>query len=255
MEQKEKNKEQKEIIFFSCKDTKMRIAICDHDITFLKKLKSILYSYCENRRLDVVVDCYCRGEDMLASGVRYNVAFLNYTLCGENGLEIAKILRKENNYTAIIFISSDANFVYEAFKVSPYRFLLMPVDKAKLFGVMNEFFEEYGKNYPLWIKSRDDTFCLSTGDIYYLEADNKHCFIHLENEQISCNRTMARVFDVLPKYCFLKINRAFIINLNFVVRYNSDLVYLKNGEQLHISRNYFKSFKEGYLNFLNPRLP
>lgn len=255
MERKESIWERKEKILFSYKEIKMRIALCDRNKMFLKNLKSILYRYCESRRLDVVIDCYCKGEDMLASGLRYNVAFLNYTLCGENGLEIAKILRREYYNTAIIFMSSNQDFVFDAFKVNPYRFLLKPIKSEDLFIVMDEFFEEYGKDYPLWIKSRDSVFCLNTGDIYYLEADNKHCFIHLKEEKLPCNRTMARVFEVLPKYSFLKINRAFIINLNFITGYNSDLVFLKNGEKLHISRKYFKSFKQGYFEYLNPRMP
>lgn len=255
MERKTNLEERKEKILFSYKETKMRIALCDRDTIFLKKLKAMLYCYAESRRLDIVVDCYRCGEDMLNSKVRYNLIFLGYWLCGRNGLEIAKLLRCQNDFTAIIFMSSDTHFVFEAFKVSPYRFLVCPLKEAELFSVLDEFFEKYGSDYPLWIKSREDTVCLNTGDIYYLEADNKHCYIHLENEVIACNRTMARVFDVMPKQCFFKINRAFIINLKFVARYNSDQVYLKNGEALHISRNYLKSFKSEYFDFSNPRLP
>lgn len=255
MERKEEFKERKGKILFSYKETKMRIAICDSNITFLKHLKSIIYTYCEKRRFDFVVDCFCKGEEMLASGIKYNVAFIGFDLCGDDGLQIAKAMRKENSFTAIIFISDDMHFVFEAFKVNPYRFMLKPVEKTELYSVMDDFFDEYGNDYPLWIKNREDTVCLNTGDIYYLEADNKHCFIHLEKEKIHCNRTMARVFEVLPKNSFFKINRAFIVNLNFIAKYNNDLVYLKNGENLHISRNYFKSFKDRYFEFINPRLP
>lgn len=255
MEQKAKLEERKGITLFSYKEAKMRIALCNRDINLLKKLKNIFYLYAERKRLDIVVDCYCRGEDMLKSDVRYDLIFLDYYLGGKNGLEIAKLLRNKNEYTAIIFMSSNTQFVFEAFKVSPYRFLVPPIGQQELFSVLDEFFEKYGKDYPIWIKSREDTVSINTSDIYYLEADNKHCFINLENQQLHCNRTMARVFAVLPKYNFLKINRAFIVNLNYIVRYNNDSVYLSNGTSLHISCNYLKNFKDEYYNFLNPRLP
>lgn len=255
MERKEKIEERKEKILISYKEAKMRIALCNREINFIKKLKKTFYRYAESRRLDIVVDCYFRGEDMLESNVRYNLIFLDYYLCGKNGMEISKLLRKKNDYSAIIFISSNTEFVFDAFKVNPYRFLVPPIGERELFSVLDEFFEKYGKDYPIWIKNREDTVSINTADIYYLEADNKHCFVHLEKRGFHCNRTMARVFAVLPKYNFSKINRAFIVNMNYVVRYNSDLVYLSNGTSLHISRNYLKSFKEEYFNFLNPRLP
>lgn len=255
MEQKTRLEERKEKILFSYKETKMRIAICDRDITFLKKLKMLLYRYAEQKRLDILVDCYSCGEDMLNSGVRYNLVFLGYHLTGRNGLEIARLLRRKNDFTTIIFMSSDTHFVFDAFKVSAYRFLVRPLKEKEFFSELDDFFEKYGNDYPLWVKSREDTVCLNTGDIYYLEADNKHCYIHLEKDSIPCNRTMARVFEVMPKRCFIKINRAYIINLNFVTKYNSDQVYLKNGKALHISRNYLKSFKKEYFEFSNPRMP
>jgi len=90
--------------------------------------------------------------------------------------------------------------------------------------------------------------------ILYLEANNKYCYIHLENETILCKKTMARVFDALPKIYFQKINRAFIVNLNAINKYNAQNVDLKNGETLHITRTYYKNFKQEYLNFFNPKI-
>ncbi len=255
MEQKTDLEERKENILFSYEKAKMRIALCNRDIDILKKIKNIFYRYAEFMRLDIVVDCFCRGEDMLKSDVKYNLVFLDYYLKGKNGLEIAKLLRKQNEYIAIVFLSSNTEFVFEAFKVSPYRFLVPPICQKELFTVLDEFFEKYGKDYPIWIKSREDIVNINTADIYYLEADNKYCFIHLKDESLHCNRTMAKVFAVLPKHNFLKINRAFIVNLNYVVKYNNDSVYLSNGSMLHISRNYLKIFKEEYFSFLNPRMP
>lgn len=254
MEQEVIKREQKKIIF-SCKDVKMRIALCDRNKSFLKQIKNMIYKYAEAKRLDIVVDCYLSGEDMISSGESYNVFILGYGLMGANGLEIAKQLRCDNELSFIIFISDYTDFVFEAFKVRPYRFLVRPVSEQQLFIVLDELFNDYGKSYPIWLKCGEDIVCLSTYQIVYLEADNKHCLVHLENECLRANRTMACVYEKLPKYCFIKINRAFIVNADYIFKYNSDCVVLKNGESLHISRNYFKSFKEEYKEMRNPHLP
>lgn len=232
----------------------MRIAVCDSDIAFMKKLKYIIYCYAEQMKIDLVVECFANGEIMLACKERYNIVFIGDCLDGLGGLEIAKKIRNRNNFSAIIFMSRNTDFVFEAFKVKPYRFLVLPISDKEIITVLDDFFEEFGFGFPVCIKSGEDTFCLNTSDIVYLEANNKHSIIHLSKENIACNKTMAKVYEMLPKNHFLKINRAYIINSDYVFKYNSDYVFLKNGKTLHISRNYYSDFKKDYNMFLNPRL-
>jgi len=229
--------------------------LCNRNKKILEKLKLIIYRYAEQMRIEIVVDCYYYGEDILMSGIEYNIIFIDYFLYGKNGLEIAKELRTAGCQSAIVFTSNSTHFVLESFSVSPQAFLLSPVKEDKLLCVLNDYFKKKGADYPLWIKSGLDTVCLNTSEIVYLEANNKHCFVNLNTECIQCNRTMARVYKEMPKNHFLKINRAFIVNLDYVNKYNNDAVYLKNGAQLRISRHYLKEFKQEYRSYVNPRQP
>ena len=231
---------------------KMRIALCDWDFKLLEEIKKAIYAYAEFCRIDIVADCYNSGEKLLSSGVNYNIIFLGFRLCGIDGMKTAQRIRNNNSSVAIIFISENTDFILESFKVTPYRFLLKPIKADQIVEVLKEYFKEFGTNCPLWLKSGEDTLYLNTQDIYYLEADNKHCKVHLKNECLPCNKTMAKVHNALPKRNFSKINRAFVVNLNLVKKYNNELLYLKNGTILKISRNYIKSFKEELQNFIQP---
>lgn len=255
MEQKVNFREQRKNIVFFKKNFKMRIALCDKDENFIKTVKRSIYHYANLNRMDLVVDGYTAGEELIRSEVKYTLIFLNYTLTGINGLETAKKLRFNKNTAEIIFLSRETHFVFEAFKVKPYRFLTKPIKEDILCEALDDFFKSRSANSPLWVKDGENTFCLNACDIMYLEADNKHCFVHLDRETIGCNKTMARVYSALPHSYFYKINRAYIINLNYVQKYNNDLIYLSNGKSLHISRNYLKGFKEYYKSFCNPKIP
>lgn len=255
MEQKVVLLEQKQNITFFQKEYKMRIALCDTDKNHIKKMKNSLYRFSNLYKFEFLVDEFQSGEELLNSKNSYCLVFLDYTLPDINGLETAKLLKAKNILTAIIFLSKETHFVFEAFKVSPYRFFTKPYCEEILFETLNEFFTSFTTNYPLWVSDGLETFCLNTGDILYLEANNKHCSVHLSNKVISCNKTMAKVFATLPKHYFQKINRAYIVNFNYIAKYNNEFVFLKNGEKLHISRNYIKIFKEEYLNFSKPKIP
>lgn len=232
----------------------MLIAICDADNVFAKDLKSKLYSYSNKYRLDFVIEIFKKGEELLNSQRKYSLIFIEYYLVGMNGLETSKLLRKKNINSKIIFISQNIDFVFEIFQVNPYRFLKKPLDEKELFKMLDEYFSDNHTHYPLRINEGNDTLFLDTNEILYIEADNKHCRIHLNNRTIPYKKTMARVFADLPKMHFQKINRAFIVNLDAITKYNSENVILKNGEKLRITRTYFKNFKQNYQAYSLPKV-
>ena len=254
MEREVKIWEQHEIVSHK-KYVRMKIAICDKNYINLKTIKNIIYRYAERKKMEIVVECYYSGDELLMCDTKYHLIFLGELLADSSGLDTAINLREYNSFSSIVFISKSTELVFKSLKVNPYSFLTTPVDEISVSSLLDEFFEKFGCNYPLWLKSRNDTVCLNTNEIFFLEANNKHCFIHLNNQTLSCNHTMAKVYGVLPKNYFLKINRAFIVNINYVFKYNNDTLQLKNGTKLHISRNYLNSFKEDYRRLVSPYVP
>ena len=243
---------ERKINFSFPKGVKMRIVLCDWDNIFLKKLKNLIYRHAENYKLDLVVDCFSSGERLIDCETEYNIAFLGYRLNGINGLETAKKLRERFSNISIVFVSEYTDFVFDAFEVNPYRFLVKPISPKAICETLNHFFDEFIKNNCLLIKNRHNNTFLNATDIYFIEADNKHCYIHLRDEVLSCNHTMAKVYSLLPKRIFSKINRAFIVNLDYVQKYNTKELLLKNQKTLSIGRNFLKSFKEDYRLFKQP---
>ena len=230
---------------------KMKIAICDIDKIFLSKIKDTIYKYAAANRLEAVAECYVSGESIVGRK-DYNLIFLGYDLKGKNGLKIAENLRERGISCPIIFVSDRTDIILEVFRVQAFGFILKSQWEQKLNTLLDDFFKKMGTDYPLWVKSGEDIICLNTEEVYYLEADNKRCHIHLKDKTLISNRTMARVFELMPKNHFVKTNRAFVVNLNHISRYNNEIITLKNGETLHPSRNYYKSFKEEYRRFLRP---
>lgn len=232
----------------------MRIAICDSDIKCAQKTKNMIYDYANKRRLELLVEIYDSSEALLESENNYLLIILDYHINGLNGLETAKQLRRKNCRSTIMFLSEYTGFIFESFKVMPHSFLLKPLGKKCFFAVLDDFFLYNPLHRPLWVKSGDDVFCFETHDIFYLEADNKNCFIGLRNGKVRCKKTMARVYGNLPKTHFGKINRAYVVNFNYITGYNNECISLVNGKTLHISRNYYKSFKDEYKSFADPHV-
>ncbi|MCL2151770.1 MAG: LytTR family DNA-binding domain-containing protein [Oscillospiraceae bacterium] len=231
----------------------MRFAVCDDDMLFQNEIKKAVYTYSNMRNLDLAVDEYICGEDLLNSSYEYDVVFMDYRMSGINGLETAKILRGKNKDCVIIFLTSYSKIVYEVFEVSAFRFFEKPLDVDKLHKALDDYFTTIGDDYPILLKVGRETVCIKTNEVFYLEADNKKCFVNLVNESLHCARTMASIAAQLPASIFHKVNKAFIVNINHIKNYDKEYVYFTNGARVPASRKYLPSFKEAYKNYAKGR--
>ena len=71
----------------------MRIAICDDEVSMVQileeKIKKLLP--------DAVIDKYLSGDELIASGCKPDMLFLDIQMPGKNGKETARILRQKDD--------------------------------------------------------------------------------------------------------------------------------------------------------------
>jgi len=225
---------------------KMKIAVCDDEEVFRNSVRNAIYMYSNLYRLEFVVDEYTCGEDLLSSSDNYDIILLDYQMDGMNGLETARAIRESNVNCILIFMTNFPHFVYESFEVSTYRFFTKPLDEAKLHKAFDDYFKDYGNDYPLVLKIGRDTVCIQTRDIVFLEADNKKCYINLVDKRHHCANTMIAISKLLPNNIFYKVHKSFVVNFNYVTGYDYQTVRFNNGAIAHIGRKYIKSFREAY---------
>lgn len=231
----------------------MKIAICDNDFTFSQKLKSVLYRYSNLYKYEFLINVFNCGQALLSGGNDYFLIFMEYSSKEKGSLDTAKKIRRKNADSKIIFLTHSPNINLDIFEVNPHSFMMKPLFENNIYSVLDEIFSN-SVDRPICINNGIDTICLRTNEIFYLEANNKNCFIHLDGKTISCKKTMAKTVDVLPKTHFQKIHRAYIVNLNKINRYNNNCVSLNNGKKLHVTRTYFNDFKQSYNNHLFPKI-
>ena len=78
----------------------MRIAICDDEVSMVQileeKIKKLLP--------DAVIEKYLSGNELIASGSKPDILFLDIQMPGMDGMETAKVLRQDNEDMILIFV-------------------------------------------------------------------------------------------------------------------------------------------------------
>ncbi len=111
----------------------MEVAIVDDEKVIREQIKKLAVKY----EPDCNVKYYETGEELLAEGKKFDVLFLDIQMEGMNGIDTARALREKQEDMVVIFITGVKEYVFEAFDVSAFHYLLKPVEEKKFSEVLN----------------------------------------------------------------------------------------------------------------------
>lgn len=228
----------------------MTVAICDDEITFRNELKQLLLNYKIKSRVQVDVTEFSNGEDLLNYDGVFDIIFLDYKMPGINGMETARSFRSRNNLCYIIFITSYPEFMIEAFEVNTYRFFIKPINSQILYDTMDNYIKEKKMFSPITINTDGEQVIINSHDIIYLEGAGKYCNIRTINASYQSSKTLSSVYSLLPKHCFFRTHKSYVVNLHCISSIKNNLITLSNGEQAKIGRKNSSDFKHAYKEFV-----
>lgn len=228
----------------------MRIAICDDQLPMHEELKIHLEEYARSRSLLFIYDDYTAGADLAASETRYDMIFMDYQMEGLDGLETARLIRQKNIRTAIIFLTSFPSIVFDTFEVNAYRFLVKPIDKAKLSEAMDAYLASLDDSNFIMLKTEDDNKRVNIDDIIYVEAADKYCYVRTTEDNILYKNTLAELEKQLPQDRFFRSHRTYLVGFRHIVSHTAADILFDNKERALISKMKLTPFKKTFADYV-----
>lgn len=228
----------------------LKIAICDDEKIIREQVRELL----KRERPDICPELYESGAELLAAGTRFDIVFLDIRMEGSNGIETAAMLRERDEGTLVIFITGLKEYVFEAFDVSAFHYLLKPVEEEKFREVLRRAEEEIQKrqkwqNRTLFIKTRRQNITLEQDSILYIESRAKKVEIHTREDVIGMYASMNALEEKLDG-CFYRCHRGYLVNMAHIAEYNSHSITLNNGECICLSGEKYGEFVKRYMWYL-----
>ncbi len=228
----------------------MKIAICDDEMVFHRDLKIHLDKYSKENGLVILYDDFTNGHELLRSKNEYDIIFMDFQMDGINGLETATKLREKNNKTTIIFLTSFPHIVFDVFKVNAFRFLMKPVDFIKLSSALNDFISSQDDSNYIIIKDDDIIKKIPEGDIIYIEASDKYCYIRTSDNNYLYKKTLSEIEKSLSEDKFFRSHRTYLVSFKHIVSHNSTEIFFDNNEKASISKLKLSPFKIAFLDYI-----
>ena len=234
----------------------IRTAICDDEPQIRADLAALIRAQpfsCE------IVE-YASASDCLADGGEVDLLFLDVELdaAGMDGMALAARLRERYSDVrpVIIFVTGYERYVFDAFDVGAFQYLLKPVDEEKFAQVFARAVEqiEAGRVQPqlshaLTLQSAGTSRTVPLDSIYYIESSNHKVVLRLKDGEFSC---YAKIRDLEAELGdqFCRVHKGYLVNLAYVEGYSKTELTLTNGEKLLISKYKYQDFVKAYLRFV-----
>ena len=234
----------------------VKIAICDDE----KNIRAYLSALVKKQGMECEITEYATAGDYFADGVEHDILFLDIELEGPgqdmDGMKMARQIRgmEDTKQPIIIFITGYEKYVYDAFDVGAFQYLLKPVDEQKFAGVFRRAAEQAAAytgqdKKALMIQYGGTGKTIPLRDIYYMESRNHKIAVHMKDGVLEYYARMSDLEDELQGQ-FCRVHKGYLINLSYVDEYNKTEVTLTNGDKLLISKYKYEDFVKAYLRFM-----
>ena len=174
---------------------------------------------------------------------RVDVVFLDISMPGASGLQLAEALHKLKNPPAIVFVTAYSDHAVEAFDVDAVDYLMKPVEEARLDRAIEKVMqrakpvtdskvtieripvEKGGRKVLIpvddirFIMAKDDYSCIYTVDDRFLSTTSLAQFevdyscIYTVDDRFLSTTSLAQFEAKLCDFGFFRVHRRYIVNL------------------------------------------
>lgn len=235
----------------------MKIGICDDDNQELLHISRLMDEYSSCSSAEEEIDFHSFGSSIelisqIEAGKHFDVFLLDIMMPNINGIELAAEIRNKNHVAKIIFLTSSPEFAVDSYSVGAFNYLLKPIQKDKLFPVLEKASNEVCSHLKQSIVVKTQT-CLTKifiHEVVFVEVIGRTVYFHRKNgEVLESTSTISQAEAVLLiDKRFVKPHRSYIVNLDHIKNLSQDGLIMTSNHFIPVSRNVFKEVKQAYIN-------
>lgn len=229
------------------------LAVCD-DIPMecaeiAKKIDGIL----KQRNNNFVIYKFFSGQELLNSRESFDILFLDIRMPEISGMDLAKKLREQGKESIIIFITSAKEYVFEAYDVEAFQYLVKPIQADKLKSVTEKAVKKLlGKTNEdfLMISSDRQMKKILLSDILYIESIGRIVRIQCKNGSLEAYEQIGVLENKLSDKYFFRCHKCYLVNLEYVDTFYKTDIALENGEKIMLAKRRCDDFKKAFLSYM-----
>jgi len=233
-----------------------KIAVCDDEKAMLRQIAQYLAQVQQETGERYDLFYYTSAEELLAHMPRdIHAILLDISMGALSGMECAKTLRAEGCETAILFITSMAEYALEGYEVHAEAFLTKPLVYGELKQRLADCFAraDRGRQAILPVETVRGVEMLPIEEILYAEVYQHETSFVLSKRKVTGTIQLAQAEARLVPYGFFRCHRSYLVNMARISRIGSDALIMPDGAVIPVSKHRRKTFLDTFAGYMGGR--
>jgi len=213
----------------------MRLAICDDNESCLAVACDAVAEYAKRTGDSTIsVTAYSHAEDLISAVHKsggFDVYILDIVMPHVNGIELGMTLRNDGYTGKIVYLTSSEEFALESYRVKAHDYLMKPLDKDKLFALLDELYAQLKDkdDKSIIVKTKTNSVKLSLDSILYAELNKRAIVYRLTNGKTVEGVTLRIPFSEAVKPLiadgrFIVCGQSMVSNLRHITMVENDAI-------------------------------
>ena len=217
----------------------IKFAICDDEPYMVREIADQLSAYMAQVRIaSYSVNCFSGGQCLLESREDFDLIFLDIQMEHPDGMETARLLRRQGDHSLLIFVTVLRELVFDAFQVEAYDYLTKPLDAARFARTMDRVLQTLEQRTAASIVIQQGSGCevVPLSDVVYCEVLGRKVYLHKADGTITGYYDRLEQLERRVDGRFFRCHRSYLVNLDHVRGCQAGQVLLSQGERIPVSR-------------------
>ena len=227
----------------------IHIGICDDNIAMGEKINQVVEKCCEGIGIACKKSVFSSSKALLyevGDGTYFDLFLLDIEMPETDGLELTGKIKKYLPDALVIFVTDHEKYVYESFKVQPYRFIpKREVDEmlpAAIKDALSLIVDQEGKFYV--IENQRALEKIPVKYISYIWHREKYAYIEKTDGTVAkVRKTLKQVYGELPTGDFVWADRGCILNISKIAKITGEVIVLTNGTRIDVNKDRLMDLK------------
>lgn len=228
------------------------IAVCDDELLECLNISAKIRTLMEEMQIPCSIEQFRSGGELLKALGRLDLIFLDILMDGMDGMETARKCRELAFEKMLVFLSSSPRYVWDAYDVEAFHYLVKPVEEEKLKNVLRRAaHRERELSGPYLVASKErQKRKIFLDAVLYFEIRGRQITVREGREFFTYYEKIGVLERQLQGKGFFRCHKSYLVNLKHVDAYNRQEVVLDNGEKIIIARRRYEEFCQEILSYM-----
>lgn len=233
----------------------LMLAIVDDEPKDSAALNALVAEYFRQNNQAYMVHVFNAPLDFIRSTENHDIVFMDIRMDKLDGLEVARLMRKINKDSVLIFVTHMAQLAIRGYEVDALDFIVKPADQFSINYVLDKAITrlESVTSTVFALKTSDGIISLSSNDITYVEVFDHNLVYHTTKGNYDVRGRLSDVLKKLDEKRFIMCNRSFVVNMRYVSSTCNEYLVV-DGTKIPISKSHRKEIMQHFSNFLGENL-